>query len=109
MTSSLLTVGTWPYGFMNKLSPAGLFMFFGISFLLYIAMYYIGKILSHLQWGGQYPGTHVFIVTDALFYRTTETCERRLTFTDHSRSVVFIYYNNIYNNSQAFSYMMVIS
>lgn len=51
MIYSLFTRGTWPYRFMNKLSQPGLLTFFGISFLLYVAMYYIGKMLSHLRWG----------------------------------------------------------
>lgn len=59
MVCALFKFGTWPYRFMNKLPPVGLLVFFGISFLLYVAMYYIGKMLSHLRWGGKPSYNHL--------------------------------------------------
>lgn len=85
MISSVFILGKWPYAFMNMLSSFGLLMFFGISFLLYVALYYIGKMLSHLRWGGNYR--LLFIVSDGFFYRATEACERRLNL--HLLYVVF--------------------
>ena len=64
MISSLLTGGAWPYRFMHKLSQPGLFTFFAISFLLYVAMYYIGKMLSHLRWGGKCVDHLLILIID---------------------------------------------
>ena len=96
MTHSLLTHGTWPYPFMNKLSPPGLLMFFGISFLLYVAMYYIGKMLSHLRWGGKTAtkSSRSFVYyCDGFFCRAIEARQRRLNL--HWLVVLFYFY--IYN------------